>query len=168
MRQITRWFPLDWFPFLDYVLYIGCHFHMLFVAIADVVRCNYLCCLLQLPMLSVAIAYVVSCNCRCNCLCCQLQFMLSVAIAYVVCCNCLCCPFDCLCCQLQLPMLSFEFKNVHTMCIPISTTTALNPKPWTPPPSCAQHQKQKPKNLRGLLQWCGVVLTLTPRGSVWM
>jgi hypothetical protein len=61
---------------------------MLSVAIAYVVCCNCLCCLLQLPMLSVAIAP-----------------MLSVAIAYVVCCNCLCC-------LLQLPMLSVAIAYV--------------------------------------------------------
>ena len=117
--------------------YNGCHFHMLSVAIAYVVCCNCLCCLLQLP------------------LCCLLQLpMLSVAIAYVVCCNCLCCP-------LQLPMLSFEFKNVHTMCIPISTTTTLNPEPWTPPPLMCPAPKTKTQKGKGAVvggvgQWgCG-------------
>jgi hypothetical protein len=94
--------------------------------------------------------------------------MLSVAIAYVVSCNCLCCP-------LQLPMLSVAiayvvilFKTVHTMCIPISTTTALNPKPSTPPPNRGVRCGGQ------MLQLCGgvvdvvggaVVFALTPRGS---
>ena len=127
---------------------------MLSVAIAYVVCCIFTCCLLQLPMLSVAIApmlfvaiaYVVCCNC----LCCLLQLpMLSVAIAYVVRCNCLCCP-------LQLPTVCCHFiqKLAHHVRYHLHNHST-KPKTLNPPPQMCPDQKQKSKNVRGLLQWCG-------------
>ena len=103
--------------------YIGCHFHMLSVAIAYVVRCNCLCCLLQLPMLSVAPQPPPMDMFITTCLCTRrkvhthihsitvytLVLWLFAEIAGVLQLPKLCC--NCLSIVLQLPMLQLAICN---------------------------------------------------------
>jgi len=96
----------------------------------------FTCCLLQLLMLSVAIADVVCCNCLCCLLqlplCCLLQLpMLSVAIAYVVRCNCLCCHLNSKTCT------PCAFPSLQPQPSP------LNPEP--PPPHVPSTKNKNPK-----------------------